>query len=176
MLVANARSKARGAALPVVLAISSMMLTTSAAWFETSITGTRSATNMRDYLQAFHAADAALTLCARMLRSGTAPAMPAAEGEPVGWKRAGAFEGPASFAPVPQWPPQWPYSARTPQCLIETMRLAKRPQAQAYLLTARGFGATATTQAWLQLEIVFEGDAMERHWRHIVARPLGAPS
>jgi Tfp pilus assembly protein PilX len=156
------------AALPIVLTISSMLLATSAAWLETSTANIRRAANMHDYLQAFHAADGALKLCTRALRAGVAPTMPAVDREPAEWKRASALDGPSALTPYPQWPG----SARAPQCLIEAWKLVNRPQAEAYLLTARGFGASAATQVWLQLEIVFEEGAMtEAHWRRVVASP-----
>jgi hypothetical protein len=162
------RRQCNGAALPVVLSIASMLLLTSAAWLETSIADVRRVANLHDSLQAFHAADAALTLCARALRAGVAPALPAVGHEPARWKETGAFEGPLAFTPQAQWPG----TARAPQCLIEAWQLVTRPQVQAYLLTARGFGASETTLAWLQLEIVMDGETLEEtHWRRIVARP-----
>ncbi|TKC91125.1 pilus assembly protein [Trinickia terrae] len=145
-----------------------MMLATSAAWLETSTANLRRTANMHDYLQAFHAADGVLALCTRALRAGVAPVMPAVEQEPVEWRRRNTFDGPFAFTPRTPWPG----SARAPQCLIEAWQLASRPHVQAYLLTARGFGAAEATQAWLQREIVFEEGAMtEIHWRRIVARP-----
>jgi hypothetical protein len=157
----------RGAALPVVLLISSMMLTTSAIRFETSLVAARNSSNMRDYLQAFQAADSALTLCARALATGAALPLPAVAGEPVGWKRQTTFEANA-FAPVAQWPG----SRRPPQCLAEGWLLSNRPDAKAFLLTARGFGTAPHTQVWLQLEIVVDDGKAERHWRRIAARPF----
>jgi hypothetical protein len=162
------RRRRNGAALPVVLAISSMMLVTAAAWLETSTANIRSAVNTHDYLQAFHAADGALALCMRALRVGIAPTLPAVEREPARWREAGIFDGPLAFAPRAQWPG----SARSPQCLIEAWRLADRPALQVYLLTARGFGANRSTQVWLQLEAVLDNGAIrEAHWRRVVARP-----
>jgi hypothetical protein len=156
------------AALPIVLTIASMMLATSAAWLETSTANIRRVANMHDYLQAFHAADGALKLCTRLLRAGVAPTLPAVEREPIEWKHASAFDGPFALTPHPQWPG----SAKAPQCLIEAWELVSRPQADAYLLTARGFGASAVTQVWLQLEIVFQEGAMtEARWRRVVASP-----
>jgi hypothetical protein len=156
------------AVLPVVLTLSAMMLATSAAWLETSIANIRRAANMQDYLQAFHAADGALVLCTRALRSGAAPIVPAVDGEPVEWQRAGALEGPFAF----EASQQWPGSVRAPQCLIEAWNLAGHPSAQAFLLTARGFGASQTSQAWLQFQIVVEeGSMTQTRWRRVVARP-----
>ncbi|WP_415115825.1 hypothetical protein [Paraburkholderia sp.] len=152
-----------------MLLISAMMLATSAVWFETSLAAARAATNARDYLQAFHAADAALTLCERsVLATGSdALAPPLASGEPVQWMLETAFEA-GAITPVAQWPG----SERAPQCLIEPWRLTSREGATAYLLSARGFGRTSESQVWLQMELVIEGGAVERHWRRVAARPF----
>jgi len=155
--------------LPIVLLISAMMLATSAAWFETSLAATRAATNVRDYLQAFHAADSALVLCERsvLATGGDASAPPPASGEPVQWMLETAFEA-GALTPVAQWPG----SERAPQCLIEPWRLPSREKATAYLLSARGFGPTRESQVWLQMELVIDGGAIERHWRRVAARPF----
>jgi Tfp pilus assembly protein PilX len=163
------RQEQRGTALPIVLLVTSMMLVTSAAWFELSLLAARSANGVVDHLQAFHAADAALTLCARSLAAGATP-MPAdaaGAGEPASWKREALFDAQA-ITPVNTWPG----SARAPQCMIESWKIGTRPTARAFLLTARGFGANADTQSWLQLQLVFDGEHLERHWRRIVARPF----
>ncbi|MFM0120829.1 hypothetical protein P0D73_18425 [Paraburkholderia sp. RL18-101-BIB-B] len=165
------RARQRGLVLPIVLLISTMMLVTSAAWFETSLAAARGTTNVRDYLQAFHAADSALNLCARSViaaasaQSG-APT-PVAAGEPTHWKLAAAFEA-GAVTPVAQWPG----SLRAPQCLIEAWRLATRADARAYLLTSRGFGRVSESQVWLQMELVIDGQKIERHWRRVAARPF----
>lgn len=165
------RARQRGMVLPIVLLISTMMLVTSAAWFETSLAAARGTTNVRDYLQAFHAADSALTLCARSViaaasaQSGAPP--PVAAGEPTQWKLAAAFEA-GAVTPVAQWPG----SLRAPQCLIEAWRLATRADARAYLLTSRGFGRVSESQVWLQMELVIDGQKIERHWRRVAARPF----
>ena len=156
-----------GAALPVVLLISSMMLTTSAAWFEATLAATRAAANLRDALHAFHAADSALTLCARIVMAGAAPAMSISSAEPVGWKLEPVFTAGAT-TPLTQWPG----SVLPPQCLVEGWRLTARPDARAYLLTARGFGRTRDSQAWVQLELVLDGEEIEQHWRRVAARPF----
>ena len=159
--------RTRGAALPIVLLISSMMLITSAAWFETSLAAARASANLRDALQAFHAADSALTLCARAVAAGTAPVTTAVATEPTGWKLEQTFAS-GAFAPVASWPG----SASAPQCLAEAWRLSMRPEVRAYLLTARGFGRTLESQAWVQLELVVDGDKTEQHWRRVTARPF----
>lgn len=159
--------RARGAALPVVLLLASMMLATSAVWFETSFTSTRSAANLHDYLQAFHAADSALLLCAERVSPEGTGAFPAVTGEPAGWKREATFLA-GAIKPVAQWPG----SGRAPECLAEGWRLTDRPEAKAWLLTARGFGAALDTQVWLQMQIVNDDGKTERHWRRVAARPF----
>ncbi|WP_323137242.1 PilX N-terminal domain-containing pilus assembly protein [Paraburkholderia aspalathi] len=160
-----------GTVLPIVLLISAMMLTTSAAWFETSLAAARGASNVRDYLQAFHAADSALTLCARSVAAAAAfepqPVSSLSPGEPTQWTHKVAFEA-GAVTPVAQWPG----SLRAPQCLIEAWRLGTRTDARAYLLTSRGFGRTGESQVWLQMELVITGEQIERHWRHVAAHPF----
>jgi Tfp pilus assembly protein PilX len=167
----RSRIRIRGTVLPIVLMISAMMLTTSAAWFEASLAATRGANNARDYLQAFHAADAALTLCARSVVAGAGfdpkPAASLSPGEPTQWKHEAAFEAGAAASVA-----QWPGSLRAPQCLIEAWRLGTRAEARAYLLTSRGFGRTEESQVWLQMELVIAGEQIERHWRRVAARPF----
>ncbi|WP_345812979.1 PilX N-terminal domain-containing pilus assembly protein [Paraburkholderia sp. PREW-6R] len=160
----------RGVVLPIVLLISAMILTSFAAWFETSLASARGAMNVRDYLQAFHAADSALTLCARTTlatAAGATDPLPVTVGEPTQWKAKGSFETNA-VQPVAQWPG----SLRAPQCLVEPWRLPSRPDARAFLLTARGYGRSKESQVWLQLELVIAGETVERHWRRVVARPF----
>ena len=163
----------RGVALPVVLLIVAMMLVTSAAWFEAALLARRNADAVADHLQSFHAADAALVLCSRALTNGSlaAPADAAQPGEPQAWRRQDSFERQA-IAPVAAWPG----SGRAPQCFVEAWRIESRPLARAYLVTARGFGASEDTQSWLQNQLVIEAasDAtrVEHHWRHVVARPF----
>ncbi|OLL32926.1 hypothetical protein BTH42_03000 [Burkholderia sp. SRS-W-2-2016] len=155
--------------LPVVLLLSAMLLTTSAIWFETSQASARAASNVRDHLQAFHAADSALTACEReVLAAGSdASAEPFAQGEPRQWQLETAFDAGAVTRIA-----AWPGSSRAPQCLIEPWRLASRTDATAWLLTARGFGRSSETQVWLQSELVIETGAIERHWRRVAARPF----
>jgi hypothetical protein len=158
--------KQRGAALPVVLLLASAMLATSIASFEASVAAVRRAANFGDHLRAANAADAALLLCVRALDAGLAPVLAHATGEPSHWRRRDIFDGPAVFAPLREWPG----SARPPQCVIESGRLSQRPQAQAHWVTARGFGADESAEAWLQLVLVREHGDEERHWRRVSAR------
>ncbi|WP_395066658.1 hypothetical protein [Paraburkholderia silvatlantica] len=163
----------RGVALPVVLLVVAMMLVTSAAWFEAALLARRNADAVADHLQSFHAADAALVLCARELTNGAlaVPAEATQSGEPQVWRRQDSFERQA-IAPVAAWPG----SVRVPQCIVEAWRIESRPLVRAYLVTARGFGAAEDTQSWLQDLLVFDaaGDAtrVEHHWRRVVARPF----
>ncbi|MEX3979528.1 hypothetical protein AB4Y45_11180 [Paraburkholderia sp. EG287A] len=167
------RAARRGVALPVVLLVVAMMLVTSAAWFEAALLARRNADAVADHLQSFHAADAALVLCSRALTSGSlaVPVAAAQSGEPQAWRRRDSFERQAT-APVASWPG----SVRLPQCIVEAWRIESRPLVRAYLVTARGFGASEDTQSWLQDQVVIEteGDAtrVEHHWRRVVARPF----
>lgn len=163
------RAHEQGIALPVVLLLASMMLATSAAWFEQSVAAARNAAGMYDHLAAFHAADAALTACSRNVVNGSAPALPGVGGEPANWKYQGAFESNA-IAPFASWPAT--SSFRAPQCLIEGWRLTNRADAHAYLVTARGYGRNVDSQMWLQLQIVIVGSTVEQHWRRVAARPF----
>jgi Tfp pilus assembly protein PilX len=161
----------QGAALPIVLLIAALMLATSAAWFEQSIGSARNAVGMADHLLAFHAADAALMICARNIVTGSTQSMAAGEGEPAGWRSQAVFDANA-FAPFASWPAS--LSSRAPQCLIEAWALTNRADstdARAYLVTARGFGRNADTQTWLQMQVVIDGDKVEQHWRRVAARP-----
>jgi len=164
-----ARSRRRGLALPIVLLLIAMMLVTSSAWLESALFDARNAGALADYLRSYHAADSALRLCARAVVAGPAdaPPMPATPGEPSAWQRPAEFDARATM-PVDAWPG----SVRPPQCMIEGWQLEDRPDARAWLLTARGFGASADAQTWLQLQLVLDGDAIESHWRRVAARPF----
>jgi len=56
--------------------------------------------------------------------------------------------------------------------LAEAWRLSTRPEAGAYVLTARGFGRAMESQAWVQLELVVDGDKTEQRWRRVAGRPF----
>ncbi|MEM5344901.1 hypothetical protein [Paraburkholderia azotifigens] len=163
------RARNQGIALPVVLLIAAMMLTTSAAWLEQTVAAARNATAIYDHLLAMHAADSALTSCARNLINGSVSGLPGASGEPVGWKSQATFES-SAIAPFASWPMS--LSFRAPQCLIEKWRLTNRANAQAYLVTARGYGRSTDSQTWLQLQLVIDSGAIEKHWRRVAARPF----
>jgi len=153
--------------LPGALLLTSMMLTTSAVWFEASIAQRRYSVNVHDHLRAAQAADSALVLCARDVRSGVAPVVPAQNGVPLLWTKAETFEGSWAYEPVPSWPG----SARAPQCVIESAPIGGNADARAYWITARGFGAAKSSQAWAQLMIVREAGRERRAWRRVVAAP-----
>ncbi|MDE1183417.1 hypothetical protein [Paraburkholderia sp.] len=166
--------RARGAALPIVLLISSMMLTTAAAWFDTSLAAARAARNIAGHVSAFHAADSMLRVCARAVLSGAATVVAGTPGvttEPVAWKSSATFDSRAvsSFAASSA---SWPGTAKPPQCVAETWQIAGRPSVRGYLLTARGYGQSEDIQAWLQLQLAVDGDQVERHWRRIASRPF----
>ena len=161
------RARQRGMVLPSALAIAAMMLTTSAAWLEAALADRRYSANVHEHLRAMHAADGALALCARDLRAGAVPVLPASLGQPEQWRRVQTFEGPAVHEPVASWPG----SARVPQCVVETAVVEGNPDARAYWITARGFGAVASVQAWLQLTIVDAAGGERRAWRRIAAAP-----
>ena len=158
----------RGIVLPGALILASTMLVTSAAWLEISIAQTRHAANVHDHIRATQAADGALRLCLEALRTGMAPVLPALGGDRAHWNEAAAFEEAAAYEPVPSWTG----SARPPQCVIEAMSIEGRPDASAYCITARGFGAKASTEAWLQLMLMSEDGRERRAWRRIVAAPF----
>lgn len=164
------RAVHRGIALPSALLVAAMMLTTSAAWLEASIAHRRYSVNVHEHLRATHAADGALALCARDLRAGRAPVLPAWGSTPEQWTKAETFEGPFAYEPAPSWPG----SARAPQCVIEAAVVEGHPDARAYWITARGFGASASAQAWLQLMIAVEAGRERRAWRRIVAAPAAS--
>lgn len=158
----------RGVALPGALLLASMMLTTSAVWLEASIAHRGHGINVHEHLRATQAANGALTLCARDLHAGVAPVVPARSGAPMQWRHAEIFGSSWAYEPVQSWPG----SARAPQCVIEAARVEGDPDARAYWITARGFGAARSSQAWLQLMIVHQGGRERRAWRRIVVAPI----
>ncbi|SAK72549.1 hypothetical protein AWB78_02992 [Caballeronia calidae] len=157
-------SRSRGATLPIVLILAAMMLVTASAWLQTLLVAARATVAARERVQAFHAADSALIRCSRML-SLALPATSQAPGdEPSRWRLKTSFEGPSAPAIAPF--AAWPYARRAPQRLIEAWVGAS------YLVTARGFGATADSEAWLQLRIDITDGASTQYWRRVVARPF----
>lgn len=161
------RANDRGIALPSALMLAAMMLTTSAAWLEASIAHRRYSGNVHEHLRATHAADGALALCERDWRAGVAPVLWTSSGVPEQWTKAQTFDGLSAYEPVRSWPG----SARAPQCVIEAVFVEGHPEAVVHWITARGFGASASAQARLQLTIGNEAGRERRAWRRIVAAP-----
>ncbi len=167
LTVRRTHPRDRGMALPAALMIASMMLTTSAAWFEASVAQERLSASVHEHVRATQAADAALELCTDALRTGAAPVQLALPGLPPAWTKAGSFDGPSAYEPIPSWPG----SIRAPQCVIETVHAEGGSDLRAYRITARGFGASAAAQAWLQRAIRYEDGGERRTWRRIVTVP-----
>ena len=158
--------RSTGAALPVALMLTSMVSAAAIASFDAAIMGARRTSNFEDALRSMQAAYVALELCLNEHDAGRAPLLPARAG--VGrWQERDPFADAAAFAPLSNWPG----GRRPPQCLIEGMRIAGRPLARAYMITARGFGASADAQAWAQVFVVREAGIEMRHWRRIARRP-----
>ncbi|MDR5804106.1 hypothetical protein [Caballeronia sp. LZ001] len=160
------RARSRGTVLPIVLSLAAMMLVTASAWLQASLVATRTAVSARERMQAFHAADSALVRCVRMIADAPVVTSSGAQ-EPVGWRSKASFEGASAVAIEPFG--DWPYARRAPQCLIEAWSHTDQAVAvTSYLVTARGFGASPETEAWLQSRI----DGATRHWRRVVAKPF----
>ncbi|WP_244815276.1 pilus assembly protein [Caballeronia sp. Lep1P3] len=159
----------RGIALPIVLLLASLMLVTAGAWLQTSLVAARATVAARERVQAFHAADSALIRCSRMLSSAL-PASGPVDQEPARWRLRSSFEGASALALAPF--ASWPYAMRAPQCLIETWPRAGQSSAISYLVTARGFGATPQTEAWLQLRIDMTGRTVTQQWRRVAGKPF----
>lgn len=167
------RASSRGTVLPIVLLLTSMMLVTAGAWLESSIVATRAAGSLRDRVQAFHAADGALARCSRLVVDAPGEPQAPSVGEPGRWRMKASFEGPGASAIMPF--AAWPHAIRAPQCLIEAWsRSADSADtaARSYLLTARGFGSTSDSEAWLQLQIEVAESGTTRRWRRVVAKPF----
>ena len=158
------RSTSRGTVLPIVLLLAAMILVTASAWLQTSLVAARATVAARERVQAFHAADSALIRCSRMLSLALAPTSQSPNDEPSRWRMKTSFDGASAIAIAPF--AAWPYARRAPQCLIESWAGAS------YLVTARGFGATPESEAWLQLRIDVADGASTQHWRRVVARPF----
>lgn len=160
------RSSVTGAALPVALMLTSMVSAAAIASFDAAIMGARRASNFEDALRSTQAANAALELCLSEHDAGRAPlALPGRAGA-ARWQERDPFGDAAAFAPLSRWPG----ASRPPQCLVEEWRIAGRPLARAYVITARGFGASVDAQAWAQVFVVREAGGQTHHWRRIARR------
>ena len=158
--------RSSGAALPLALMLTSMVSAAAIASFDAAIVGARRASNLEDALHSMQAANVALELCLSELDAGRAPFLPPGGEGLARWRQRDPFGDAAAFAPLSTWPG----GRRPPQCLIEGLRIAGRPRAQAYVVTARGFGASVDAQAWAQMFVVREAGTEGRHWRRIARR------
>ncbi len=158
-----------GLALPAVIAVGAAVAALTGTWFDAALTESRRTRALSDRLIAFHAADAALAACtARLLRS-SAPYVNESDShaEPDAWRRMPPLAAAEAFAPFAEWP----MAAQPPRCLIEAWR---RPSAQAgdraYLVTARGVGAHASSAVWLQHQVAIrDGHVVVLRWRRVAA-------
>ncbi|CCD29018.1 conserved exported hypothetical protein [Candidatus Glomeribacter gigasporarum BEG34] len=160
-----------GATLLIVLFLIAILQLLAVATLNRITLQTRIAANTSDGIQAFHAADAGVLLCARRFeQEGNIPVheWPGRE-EPTYWRTPVAFEGaaPAAF----EIAASWPHSIKPPQCLVEVWSPVPSEEKMMALITTRGFGSTMNAQAWQQL-IMERGHPKEgRNWRSVAARP-----
>lgn len=180
----GSRHRDAGLALPAVMAVSAAVAASTAIWFESALTESRRTRALSDRLIAFHAADAALGACTAALLRGTArdssarepqselqgelqgelPGQP--QREPTMWQRMPALAHPDAFQPFADWP----MAAQPPRCLIEAWPDADPPDGRAYLITARGVGAQASSAVWLQTQIAVRGGrVVAQRWRRVAA-------
>lgn len=159
-----------GMALPAVVAVGAAVAALTGTWFEAALTEARRTRALSDRLIAFHAADAALVACvARLRQGGVVPYLiaGASDAEPDAWRRVPALAMPEAFAPFAGWP----MAARPPRCLIEAWPLAWPADGRAYLVTARGVGAHASSAVWLQTQVVMrDGRIVAQRWRRVAAQ------
>jgi Tfp pilus assembly protein PilX len=171
MIINPNLSRQSGATLITVLILMAMLHVLAATSVSQAVINMNMAQHRYQYIQAFHAADAGIHLCMRLLESGQAPyRMWKGEEEPTYWRTLSAFEGPnpAAFYLAASWP----HAARVPQCLIEKGTWLRLPHAQAYLITVRGFGEIAKAQAWVQSITILEQGRWRHTWRQVAANPF----
>lgn len=158
-----------GLALPAVIAVGAAVAALTGTWFDAALTESRRTRALSDRLIAFHAADAALAACTARLLRGSAPYVNESEShaEPDGWRRMPPLAAAEAFAPFAEWP----MAAQPPRCLIEAWRRpARQAGDRAYLVTARGVGAHASSAVWLQHQVVIrDGHIVELRWRRVAA-------
>lgn len=155
-----------GLALPAVIAVGAAVAALTGTWFEAALTESRRTRALSDRLVAFHAADAALAACTARLRRGAAPYVSAGESheEPDAWRRMPALVAAEAFAPFAGWP----MTVQPPRCLIEAWRGAGPAGGRAYVVTARGVGAHASSAVWLQHQVAIrDGHIVALHWRRV---------
>jgi Tfp pilus assembly protein PilX len=155
-----------GLALPAVIAVGAAVAALTGTWFEAALTESRRTRALSDRLVAFHAADAALAACTARLRRGSAPYVGEGEShaEPDAWRRMPALAAAEAFAPFAGWP----MAAQPPRCLIEAWRGAGPAGGRAYVVTARGVGAHASSAVWLQHQVAIRDERIVAlHWRRV---------
>ncbi|MGU7782366.1 pilus assembly PilX family protein [Burkholderia sp. PU8-34] len=156
-------------ALPAVVAVGAAIAALTGTWFESALTEARRTRALSERLIAFHAADAALGACVARLRRGMAPVLSAGDSrtEPDAWRRMPALTMPEVLAPFASWP----MAAQPPRCLIEAWRIAGLAEDErAYLVTARGVGAQASSAVWLQMQVAIrDGRIVAQRWRRVAA-------
>jgi Tfp pilus assembly protein PilX len=155
-----------GLALPAVIAVGAAVAALTGTWFESALTESRRTRALSDRLIAFHAADAALEACTARLLRGGAPYLdePASRDEPDAWRRAPALAVADAFSPFSAWP----MAVQPPRCLIEAWRGVGPQDGRAYLVTARGVGAHASSVVWLQSQIALrDGRIVAQRWRRV---------
>ncbi len=163
-------TKQAGIALVSVLFLIGLLQLLATATVGRLVLDLRALENMRNRVQAVHAADAGWILCTRLLEQGKVRThVWVDQGEPAYWRNADAFEGnrPTAF----DLAVTWPYTIRAPQCLVEQWASLAQPDTSAYLLTVRGFGATLNAQAWVQSITLLEHANWRHTWRLVVGRP-----
>lgn len=157
-----------GLALPAVIAVGAAIAALTGAWFEAALTESRRTRALSDRLIAFHAADAALAACTARLLRGAAPYVSERESyaEPDTWRRMPPLAAAEAFTPFAGWP----MAAQPPRCLIEAWRGAGPPGSRAYLVTARGVGAHASSAVWLQHQVAIRDEhIVVLRWRRVAA-------
>lgn len=155
-----------GLALPAVIAVGAAVAALTGTWFEAALTESRRTRALSDRLVAFQAADAALAACTARLRRGAAPYVSEGEShaEPDAWRRVPALVAAEAFAPFAGWP----MAVQPPRCLIEAWRGAGPAGGRAYVVTARGVGAHASSAVWLQHQVAIrDGHIVALHWRRV---------
>ncbi|WP_321793867.1 hypothetical protein [Burkholderia pyrrocinia] len=148
------------------MAVGAAVAALTGTWFESALTESRRTRALSERLIAFHAADAALDACTARLLRGSAPYVNEGEAraEPDAWRRMPALAAAEAFAPFAGWP----MAAQPPRCLIEAWRGAGPTGGRAYLVTARGVGAHASSAVWLQHQVAIrDGRIVARRWRRV---------
>ncbi len=164
------RDKQAGMALISVLLLIALLQLLATATADRLVLTLRTTKNMRDRVQAVHAADAGWVLCIKKLEQGSAPYRVWTEqAEPAYWRAPNAFEGNGHAAF--NLTASWPHAARPPQCLIEQWVMAEQPDLFVYLITVRGFGSSLNAQAWVQSISLLKHAVWRHTWRAVAERP-----